>query len=196
MNVTTDQPTPSDETAPEEAETTDATDASKNRSFSDATIADALRKVHGRVHHASILCGCVPSTIHRRLQQSPELRQICQDARGRLLDQAEMELEKAIYEGQAWAVKHVLESSMARERGYGKHVAQEHSGHVDHQHTFDPEAMTRLRQELVGRPDILEQHRQAMLDRAAAGELPEMPAKDEQQGNSRGGHDETSPENE
>ncbi len=80
-------------------------------------IADALKATNGLVSLAAKRLGCAASTIYKRLQKSPTLREVQRQARAELVDLAEAKLRQAILDGQPWAIGLVLKT-LGKERGY------------------------------------------------------------------------------
>jgi hypothetical protein len=66
--------------------------------------------------------GCDPNTIMAYCRRYPTVEQAKHDARGELLDVAEVKLWQAVQEGEHWAITFALRT-VGRERGYGEHVA-------------------------------------------------------------------------
>jgi len=82
-------------------------------------IAEALKNTRGMVAMAAKSLGISRMTIYRRLEQSPELREVIEEARDQTTDIAELSLFRAIQGGEPWAVKYYLES-FGKSRGYGE----------------------------------------------------------------------------
>lgn len=80
-------------------------------------IAKALTETRGMVYVAAQRLGCSANTIIARLEQSPELRQIREQAKGALIDTAELKLAQAVQAGDLGAIKFYLQMQ-ARDRGY------------------------------------------------------------------------------
>ncbi len=78
---------------------------------------EALKQAHGMVYIAARLLNCQPQTIYNRLAKSEKLRDIREEARGLMIDTAELELFKQIRAGEMWAIKFYL-TTQGRDRGY------------------------------------------------------------------------------
>ena len=89
--------------------------------YSIDTYEEALKRASGHVSVAAKLLGCSPSSIYRALARSPRLRQVLEDARGELLDWAELRLAEAVMRGEPWAIQFTLRTQ-GRDRGYGDHI--------------------------------------------------------------------------
>jgi hypothetical protein len=90
--------------------------------FSAKQVADALRATRGMTYLAARSLGCDPDTIMNYCKRYPTVEQAKHDARGELLDVAEVKLWQAVQAGEHWAVTFALRT-VGRERGYGEHVA-------------------------------------------------------------------------
>lgn len=88
-------------------------------------VAAALEKSHGLVSFAARLLGCNRTTIYNYFEKYPHLRQIIADAGEALVDKAELAVEKAIDNGEGWAIALVLKTK-GKPRGYVER--QEHTG--------------------------------------------------------------------
>jgi hypothetical protein len=93
--------------------------------YTDTELADGLRKAKGLITVAAQLIGCDTKTLRTRLDKSEDLRQIQLDAREGIIDLAELALEKAIRNGESWAVAFTLKT-IGKQRGYVER--QEHTG--------------------------------------------------------------------
>lgn len=80
-------------------------------------IAKALTETRGMIYVAAQRLGCSANTILARMEKSPELRQIREQARGALIDTAELKLAQAVQAGDLGAIKFYLQTQ-ARDRGY------------------------------------------------------------------------------
>lgn len=92
---------------------------------------NAIWRVNGNVTRAAHELGCTDRTIHAYAQKYRTVRDAIEQARAqwrqRLIDIAELALEKELAKGSAWAVKYVLDTQ-GRSRGYGASVRAEHTG--------------------------------------------------------------------
>jgi len=82
-----------------------------------ALLEQALRESKGLVSVAARLAGCTPHLIYKRMCREPRLRQVLEEARCELIDQAEQALRDAVCQGQPWAVTLVLKT-LGKDRGY------------------------------------------------------------------------------
>jgi hypothetical protein len=80
-------------------------------------IVAALHKTHGAVYLAAELIGCSHKTVERRAKKVREVAEVINKYRGRRLDVAELALDKALADNQAWAIQFVLRTQ-GRTRGY------------------------------------------------------------------------------
>lgn len=87
------------------------------KQFTNQQIVDAVRKAQGLVYHAAKHLGCTPQLIYFRKKQCKAIREAIREFRGRLIDDAESQLQKAIKKGQGWAVQFALKT-LGKNRGY------------------------------------------------------------------------------
>jgi len=85
--------------------------------YSTADIIKALRATRGRIYLAADQLGCDPSTIYLRKGSEPEIADVIFAERERRIDIAETALDRAVIEGEAWAVCFTLKC-IAKHRGY------------------------------------------------------------------------------
>jgi hypothetical protein len=95
--------------------------AKKNR-YTQQQVIEALRAVRGMVYLAARHLQCDPDTIMRYCARYPAVEQAKHDARGELLDVAEVKLWQAVQAGEHWAICFALRT-VGKDRGYGEHVA-------------------------------------------------------------------------
>ena len=93
------------------------------RHFTVDEVAAALEKSHGLVSFAARLLGCNRTTIYNYFEKYPHLRQIITDAGEALVDKAELAVEKAIDNGEGWAISLVLKTK-GKNRGYVERIEQ------------------------------------------------------------------------
>jgi hypothetical protein len=93
------------------------------RHFTVEEVAAALEKSHGLVSFAARLLGCYRSTVYEYLKRHPHLKDIIHDAGEALVDKAELGIEKAIDNGEPWAIALVLKTK-GKARGYVERVEQ------------------------------------------------------------------------
>jgi hypothetical protein len=94
--------------------------AKKNRYTASQVIA-ALHKTRGMVYLAARLLHCDPDTVMNYCKRFPTVEQAKHDARGELLDVAEVKLWDAVQRGEAWAITFCLKT-VGRARGYGERL--------------------------------------------------------------------------
>ena len=83
----------------------------------DEQIADALEKTKGNISAAARLLECERSTIHKRIDNRPELAVMLAEAREALVDAAETAIDKLIKEGNVAAIIFTLKTQGKR-RGW------------------------------------------------------------------------------
>lgn len=84
-------------------------------------VIDALKATRGMVYIAAQQLGCEPETVQNYCKRYPTVEQAKHDARGALLDEAELRLWKAIQRDEAWAIAFALKT-IGRSRGYGEQL--------------------------------------------------------------------------
>ncbi len=84
---------------------------------SDDDIAAALELHDGNVSRVAGVFGSPRTTISSRIRRSARLRQILEDTRESLVDEAVGSLKKAVIDGQGWAVCFTLKTQ-GKDRGY------------------------------------------------------------------------------
>lgn len=94
-----------------------------------AEIKAALEAYHGCVYLAADSLGLWPSAIYARMKKSPQLRQLVDLYDGRRTDAAELRLEQAIRNGEAWAILFQLKTK-GRSRGYVERQEVETHGRI------------------------------------------------------------------
>ena len=94
-------------------------------SYSTKLILEALHRTHGMIFLAAKEIGCAPVTIYRRAEKEPKIRDTIDSYRGQLVDKAELRLEKAVLNGEPWAINLTLKT-LGKKRGYVER--QEFSG--------------------------------------------------------------------
>jgi hypothetical protein len=93
----------------------------KNR-YTQAQVIAALQATRGMVYLAARHLQCDPGTIMNYCKRFPAVEQAKHDARGELLDVAEVKLWQAVRAGEHWAITFALRT-VGRDRGYGDHLA-------------------------------------------------------------------------
>ena len=91
----------------------------KRHRFTVQQVIDALRSTRGLIHLAARQLQCNPQTIMNYCKKFPTVEQAKQDARGELLDIAEIKLWQAVQAGEHWAIAFTLRT-VGKERGYGE----------------------------------------------------------------------------
>src|SRR5262245_11697272 len=81
----------------------------------------ALHETRGLVYLAAQRLQCDPDTVMKYCKRFPTVEQAKQDARGKLLDMAEVKLWTAVQAGEHWAVTFALKT-LGRSRGYVEKV--------------------------------------------------------------------------
>jgi hypothetical protein len=95
----------------------------------DAVIIEQLQKSHGNVSHAAAALGLTRTSLSDRIGRTPELKQVCDDARESIVDAAENALYRAVVKGEAWAVCFTLKTQ-GKARGYVEKQEVDNSGEV------------------------------------------------------------------
>lgn len=90
-------------------------------------IITALEKAHGGVYLAAEALGCSHKTIERRAKDVQAVQDVIDKYQGRRTDIAELGLDVALANGEAWAIQFQLTKSKdGKKRGYGERT--EHTG--------------------------------------------------------------------
>jgi len=92
-------------------------------------VAAALMEAHGVVAHAARLLGVTREHLSTYIARYPELQQVRDEARERLLDVAEEGLFDAVKKRRPWALQYVL-SRLGKHRGYTERTEQEQVGEI------------------------------------------------------------------
>lgn len=88
-----------------------------------------LKKSIGNVSHAARALGMSRAKLAERIARHPELREIVNDARQTMVDDAENALHASVINKEGWAVTFVLKT-LGRDRGYVEKQEVEHSGEI------------------------------------------------------------------
>lgn len=91
----------------------------KRHRYTQAQVIAALQSCRGLVYLAAKRLQCSPQTIMNYCEKYPTVEQAKHDARGELLDVAEVKLWQAVQEGQHWAICFALRT-LGKERGYSE----------------------------------------------------------------------------
>lgn len=89
----------------------------KPEKFTKEQVIQALQNSGGMVYMAARALKCNPLTIYNYRDRHPEVREAIDNARGELLDTAELALKRAVLNGEAWAVCFALKT-VGKGRGY------------------------------------------------------------------------------
>jgi hypothetical protein len=93
----------------------------KTPKFTAAQVASALKATKGMVYLAAQNLHCSPNTIMTYCKKYPSVEQAKIDARGEVLDEAELRLLAAIRRDEPWAISFYLKT-VGRGRGYGERL--------------------------------------------------------------------------
>lgn len=85
----------------------------------DERIIEALKKSKGFISAAAALLGCNRTTISKRIDRRPAVRDAYEEIVESRLDVAESKLMFAVDNGQPWAIQYILDNQGGR-RGYGR----------------------------------------------------------------------------
>ena len=91
--------------------------AQRGVTYQTESMIKALHATRGRIYLAADQLGCDPQTIYNRMEKEPELAEVIRAERERRIDIAETALDRAVIEGEAWAVCFTLKC-LAKHRGY------------------------------------------------------------------------------
>ena len=91
--------------------------AQRGVTYQTESIIKALHATRGRIYLAADQLGCDPQTIYNRMEKEPELAEVIRAERERRIDIAETALDRAVIEGEAWAVCFTLKC-LGKHRGY------------------------------------------------------------------------------
>lgn len=84
-------------------------------------VIDALKATRGMVYLTAKRLQCNPQTVMNYCKKFPSVAQAKEDARGELLDVAEVKLWMAVQRDEAWAIAFALRT-LGRNRGFGDQV--------------------------------------------------------------------------
>lgn len=91
------------------------------KKFTDEQAYDALKATRGNFSKAAEMCGVRRRTFADRVAQKPVLKELIEEMREEVVDQAEENFTNAVYANDLQASKLILET-VGRGRGYTKHV--------------------------------------------------------------------------
>jgi hypothetical protein len=92
-------------------------------------LAEALEATHGKVYLAAERLGMSVTGLYARIRKDADLGAIVDLYDGRCTDAAELKLEQAIMNGDAWAIALQLKTK-GKNRGYTEKLEVEQSGRV------------------------------------------------------------------
>ena len=95
--------------------------------YTQKQIEEALVNMSGNVSAAARSLGLQRHRLHQIIVKSEQLQQVVHDARQSMCDNAESALNRAVINGEAWAVCFTLKTQ-AKDRGYVERTQQEISG--------------------------------------------------------------------
>ncbi|MFA4974888.1 MAG: hypothetical protein WC683_19980 [bacterium] len=96
-------------------------DTRKNRRYSNKQVCEALDDSRGMIRLAAKSLGCAPSTLTRRAESEPAIKQKIADLRELELDKSEVALFEARDRGEGWAIKFHL-ATIGKNRGYVERI--------------------------------------------------------------------------
>jgi len=94
--------------------------AKRNR-YTAGQVIEALKASRGLVYIAAERLQCDPDTVMNYCKRYPTVEAAKHDARGALLDKAEVRLFEAVDRGEGWAIAFCLKT-VGRSRGYGERL--------------------------------------------------------------------------
>lgn len=94
----------------------------KPHRFTAQQVIEALHACRGMLYLTAKHLQCNPQTILNYCKKFPSVAQAKEDARGELLDVAEVKLWAAVQRDESWAIAFALRT-LGRSRGYGEQVA-------------------------------------------------------------------------
>ena len=90
-------------------------------------IIDALRKTNGNLTLTAQLLGCTREAIRLRVNKYPEIKKVVDESRDSVIDVAESALQRAVLNGEGWAIAFTLKT-IGKRRGYVEKTEQEITG--------------------------------------------------------------------
>lgn len=87
------------------------------RKFAVRRMVEELTRTKGMVYIAAENLGCVPQTIYNYVKDYPAVAAAKELAEGKVIDQAELGLYKAVLNNEPWAIQFVLKTK-GKKRGY------------------------------------------------------------------------------
>jgi hypothetical protein len=89
-----------------------------------------LNKAFGNISAVAAAFGVTRSAVYDYIKRHPSLKRTMDDARERLIDDAESALHAAVLSKEGWAVCFTLKT-IGKDRGYVEKRQIEHSGKID-----------------------------------------------------------------
>jgi hypothetical protein len=93
----------------------------KKQRYTAQQVIEALKETRGMVYLSARRLQCNPQTIMNYCKKFPSVEQAKIDARGELLDVAEVKLWQAVQRDEPWAICFCLKT-IGRSRGYGERL--------------------------------------------------------------------------
>lgn len=95
--------------------------------LSDKLVEEALRKTHGNFQLSAQMLKCSREAIRKRVHGNEKLNAITKEEREGIVDIAESALQRAVLNGEGWAIQFTLRN-LGRDRGYFEKHLQELTG--------------------------------------------------------------------
>lgn len=92
-------------------------DMARTKRFKPEKVIEALRATRGMVALAAEKLQCDRNTVYNYIEEYPEVKEVVESCRDKMLDVAEIKLEEAIRQGQPWAITFSLKT-IGKKRGY------------------------------------------------------------------------------
>lgn len=121
-----------------------------NKKYTKEEVLAAVARQCGRLFLVARELQVTYHTIRNYMIAWPEIREAVKDAKGRRLDRAECKLDKAVQNGEPWAIRFLL-ITQGKHRGYYRETRtkQDVSGQIEHRHTFIDVAQLGLPAEIL-----------------------------------------------
>lgn len=85
--------------------------------FTATQIIEALQQTKGMIYLAAKALGCNPGTVYNYAKRYKSVQQAIDDERGQFLDVTELALNRAVQNGEGWAIAFALKT-IGKGRGY------------------------------------------------------------------------------
>lgn len=118
----------------------------RTKRFKPEKVIEALKATRGMVALAAEKLECDRNTIYNYIEQYPEIREVVDAQRDKVIDIAELKLEEAVRNGQPWAIAFTLKT-IGKKRGY---TEKEDDNAREGQQTTEP---TTINVVLVKKPE-------------------------------------------